>query len=113
VLESAIFERRVVVIAYHDGIHKDSPGVVVNYDHFAGMDGIEGFEMCTRQDDLVPLFLQLARDPGSPARSMRAQVKPWIFHDDRPYSERLQEFVDEISEGRAAPRKSAVQTASR
>ena len=98
VLESAIFERQVIVIAYHDGIHKDSPGVIVNYDHFQGMDRIEGLHMCDEMDDLVPLFQRLAADPALPEGvSMRAQVHPWIYHDERPYRERLAELVAAIA----------------
>ena len=97
VLESAIFERQVIVIAYHDGIHKDSPGVIVDYDHFQGMDRIEGLHMCREMDDLVPLFRRLAADPALPeGLSMRAQVHPWIYHDERPYRERLAELVARI-----------------
>jgi hypothetical protein len=98
VLESAIFEREVIVIAYHDGIHKDSPGVVVGYDHFQGMDRIDGLHMCRRVDDLAPLFRSLAAEPRrAQARSMRAQVHPWIYHDERPYRERLAELVQAIA----------------
>ena len=97
VLESAIFERRVIVIAYHDGIHKDSPGVIVDYDHFRGMDRIVGFDMCTREEDLVPLFLRAARDSRPPGPSMRAQIGQWVYHDERPYRERLDEFVRDIA----------------
>jgi hypothetical protein len=97
VLESAIFERRVIVIAYHDGIHKDSPGVIVDYDHFQGMDHIEGFDMCTREEDLVPLFLRLAHDPRPSGRSLRGQIGQWVFHDQRPYNERLADFVRDIA----------------
>jgi hypothetical protein len=99
ILESAIFERRVIVIAYHDGIHKDSPGVIVNYDHFEGMDHLEGLEMCRMADELVPLFLKLAADPRPPLRRrMRGQVTPWLYHDERSYGERLERLVSEIVE---------------
>ncbi|HEY3187711.1 MAG TPA: hypothetical protein VGJ70_09565, partial [Solirubrobacteraceae bacterium] len=91
VLESAIFERRVIAVAYHDGVHKDSPGVVIGYDHFQGMDAIDGLEMCRRAEDLVPLFLRLVGDPA-PRRSLRDQVHPWIYHDERPYRRRLAEL---------------------
>jgi len=99
VLESAIFERQVIVIAYHDGIHKDSPGVIVDYDHFQGMDRIDGLHMCHEMDDLLPLFQRLAADPALPdGVSMRAQVHPWIYHDERPYRARLAELVATVAE---------------
>ncbi|HEY3186861.1 MAG TPA: hypothetical protein VGJ70_05275, partial [Solirubrobacteraceae bacterium] len=34
IVEAAIFERRVIVIAYDDGVHRASPAAVVDYDHF-------------------------------------------------------------------------------
>jgi len=97
VLESAIFEREVIVIAYHDGIHKDSPGVVVGYDHFQGMDQIDGLHMCRTIEDLEPLFRRLASERQRRTRSMRDQVHPWIYHDERPYRERLAELVEAIA----------------
>ena len=99
VLESAIFERRVLVIAYEDGIHKDSPGIVVGYDHFQGMDRMKGLEhVSRRRTDLVPLFERLAIDPPPLEGSMRDDIKTWVFHDERPYSERVAELVGQLAE---------------
>lgn len=95
VLEAAIFERPVLVVAYHDGIHKDSPGVVVGYDHFQGMDSIDGIHLCRTEDDMEPVFARLAAGER-PARPMRDQVAPWVFHDERPYRRRLRELVDRL-----------------
>ena len=98
VLESAIFERRVLVIAYHDGIHRDSPGVVVGYDHFQGMDRIPGLEMCRQAEDMVRLFRTLAANTRPLGVSMREAITPWIYHDERPYSERLAGLLGELAE---------------
>jgi hypothetical protein len=98
VLESAIFERRVLVIAYHDGIHRDSPGVVIGYDHFQGMDNMPGLEMCHEQEDLVPLFRTLAGSPLPAASRMRDAIAPWVYHDERTYSERLADLLAELAE---------------
>jgi hypothetical protein len=100
-VEAAIFEKRVIAIAYDDGIHPDSPAAVVNYDHFEGIDRIEGFELCRRADDLGPLFRAVAGDP-LPPRSLREQIGWWLFHDERGFAVRLRECLDEIA-GAPAP----------
>ena len=113
VLESAIFERRVLVIAYKDGIHKDSPGMVVGYDHFQGMDRMKGLVMCLDGEDLVPLFERLAIDPPPLDGSMRDDIKTWVFHDERPYSERLAELAGQAAGGEArAGRRDSPEIAS-
>ena len=96
VLESTIFERRVLVIAYHDHIHTDSPGIVVGYDHFKGMEAIPGLTMCLEQEDLVEQFSCLLAAEPPPPGTLRDSVAPWIYHDERPYSERLAELVGRL-----------------
>jgi hypothetical protein len=61
------------------------------------MDRIEGLHTCDEMDELVPLFRRLAANPALPdGLSMRAQVHPWIYHDERPYRERLAKLVADI-----------------
>jgi hypothetical protein len=53
--------------------------------------------MCREMDDLLPLFRRLVAHPALPeGLSMRAQVHPWIYHDERPYRARLAELVARI-----------------
>jgi hypothetical protein len=96
IIESAIFERRVLVIAYHDGQHRSSPGVAVDYLHFEGVDEIDGFEVVRDIDELAPVFSEMAAGERVPASSLRAQVDRWIHWDERSYSRRLADWVDEI-----------------
>ena len=111
IVESAIFERRVIVIAYDDGIHPDSPSLVVNYDHFEGIDRVDGFELCRTAEELPELFARLAAGDHRPARPLRDQIAWWLHHDSRTYAERLAELVEELggpgrgaSDGRAGPK---------
>jgi hypothetical protein len=92
IVEAAIFDRRVLVIAYDDGIHPDSPARVVNYDHFGGIDRIEGFDLVTSEEEMLAAFRRLIADP-EPIRPLRDQLGWWLHHDERPYSERLLEVV--------------------
>jgi hypothetical protein len=95
-LEAAIFGRRVLVIAYHDGLHGTSPGVAMNYLHYEGVDRVEGFEICRDQAALGPLFARLTREQRPPVRPPKEQMDWWIYHDERPFGERLAEFVEDI-----------------
>lgn len=106
-LEAAIFERRVLVIAYHDGVHNTSPGVAINYLHFDRVQRVDRFEVCREMDDLVPTFLQLATEDEVRTRPPKDQMDYWVYHDERTYSERLKETVDQIV-GLRGPVRSAV-----
>jgi hypothetical protein len=99
-LEAAIFERTVLVIAYHDGVHPTSPGVAIKYLHFDGVDRVDTFEVCRDIADLGPLFTRLARERRPPARPPKEQTDYYVFHDERPYSQRLKDLVDEIGRAR-------------
>jgi hypothetical protein len=103
IVESAIFERRVIVIAYDDGVHPDSPALVVNYDHFEGIDRVDGFELCRSADELPRLFVRMATEDRNPARPLREQISWWLHHDSRTYAERLAELVEDLA-GRGPPK---------
>ena len=101
IVESAIFERRVIVIAYDDGIHPDSPALVVHYDHFEGIERVDGFELCTTSSQLPEMFVRLAMEERCPARPLREQIRWWLHHDSTTYAERLASLVDELAGRRA------------
>jgi hypothetical protein len=99
IVESAIFERRVLVIAYDDGVHPDSPALVVNYDHFEGIDRVDGFELCRTADELGELFVRMSTDADPPGRPLREQLRWWLHHDSRTYANRLAALVAEVADG--------------
>lgn len=103
IVEAALFERRVIVVAYDDGVHRNSPAVVVGYDHFEGIDRVEGFELARTADDLESLFARFAAEPTTPPRPMRDQVRWWLEHDERSYAERLAGWVAEIARREGLP----------
>ncbi len=117
IVEAAIFERPVVVIAYDDGIHENAPASVVGYEHFDGLDRIDGFRVCRRPEQLDAQFLDLAGGAPPTSPSLREQVRWWLHFDDRPYSKRLGAWLDEIAarEGlparRGAPERAAERVA--
>jgi hypothetical protein len=101
IVEAAIFERRVIVIAYDDGVHRDSPAVVIDFDHFEGIDRIEGFEVCREPEELASAFVELSGKRSAPAKPLRDQIGWWLHHDERSYAERLAELVERIGQGSA------------
>jgi hypothetical protein len=106
-LEAAIFRRTVLVIAYHDGVHASSPGVAIKYLHFDGVDRVDTFEVCREMEDLAPLFSRLGRETPPPARPPKEQMDHYVYHDERPYSERLRELVEEIGRARGLDGRAA------
>lgn len=103
-VEVAIFERRVIGVAYDDGIHGNSPDVMVEAAYFEGVDSIEGFEMARTPDELPRLFAKLATSDPAPPRLLREQIGWWLHHDERPYARRVADLVDRIGEERGLPR---------
>lgn len=96
-VEAALFERRVLVVAYDDGIHPESPATAVTFDHFQGVDRIDGFEVCRRAEDLGQAMAAMLADERPPSQPLREQVRWWLHFDDRPYAERLAAFVREAA----------------
>jgi hypothetical protein len=101
-VEAAIFGRRVLVIAYHDGLHETSPGVAIDYLHFEGVDDVELFTVCREEAALADAFLALARERTAPRPPPKEQMDRWIYHDERSFSERLEAFVARIEAERSS-----------
>jgi hypothetical protein len=94
-LESAILGRPVLVLAYDDGIHDIPPNVVARFDHFEGLDRIEGFEPVHRLEELGPTFRRMLMGDARP--SVRAQIRPWLHFDGMTYAERLERLVARLA----------------
>jgi hypothetical protein len=95
-LEAAILRRRVLVIAFHDGIHATSPGVAIDYLHFEGVERVETFEVCRELEEFGPLFGRMAAEDAPAAQPPKEQMDYWVYHDERTFGERLAAFVERI-----------------
>ncbi|MEJ7786039.1 MAG: hypothetical protein WKF96_14635 [Solirubrobacteraceae bacterium] len=102
-LEAAIFGRRVLAIAYHDGLHNTSPAYSLKYLHFDRVDRVEAFEVCRRERDLAPTFASMLATSPPPQRPSKEEMDYWIYHDELPFAERLARLVDEIVRFRSEP----------
>ncbi len=97
-LEAAIIGKRVLVIGYHDGVHSTSPGVAIDYLHFERIDELPHVEVCRESRDVAKFFTRMANEPWTATRPPKEVTDYWIYHDDRPFSRRLADFVDEVAE---------------
>jgi hypothetical protein len=98
IVEAAIVERPVVVLAYDDGIHEVPPNLVAEFDHFEGMDRIEGFEIVRDAAETEAAVRAIHGRATWP--SLREQVRGWLYYDERGYEERLRDLVDRIERDR-------------
>jgi hypothetical protein len=97
VVEAAIFEKPVIVVAYDDGIHPNSPAQVLHYDHFEGIDRVAGLELARSPEELVGLFAAMASREAAAPRADAPEIAWWLHHDDRTYAQRLAALVDELA----------------
>jgi hypothetical protein len=96
VIESAIMGRRVLAIAYHDGVHNDSPATTIQFDHFERLALLPGVELVQDRDQLEETFLRAVAEPPLP-RPNPAALRYWIHSDRRSYADRLHDVVTELS----------------
>ena len=93
VVESAILERPVLILAYDDKIHKLPPSVVARSDHFDGINDIDGFETADRIEEVGPALSAMLRRPAGSTPPLQPQLQHWLFFDDRTYGQRLATLV--------------------
>jgi len=95
IVEAAIFERRVIVPAWDDGIHAIPPSAAIEYEHFGGIEDIDGLDICRSREQFESSFPRLASVGGGSrsGQSMRDQIGWWLYHDERTYAERLASLV--------------------
>jgi len=97
IVEAALFECPVIVVAYDDGIHPNSPAAVVDYEHFEGIDRVDGFYVCRRPEELDESFIRLSGGGIRSGRPLREQIRWWLYFDERSYGERLRSWVEAIA----------------
>ena len=107
IIESAICETPVLVIAYDDAVHRLAPHRRFQEEHFKGIETIKGFRICRNFTDLAKDFLELVQQRGrsdqahAASPSMRQQIRHYLYHDDRTYAQRLRDVVNTIGAGPA------------
>ena len=86
VVEAALLDRPVLLLAYDDEVHPLPPSVIARFAHFEGVDAVDGFRRADRLEDLGPQLLGMLRAPADGA--IRDRIRRWLTFDERTYSER-------------------------
>lgn len=92
-IEAGLLERRVLVLAYSDGIHPVSLDTYAQYDHLDGVANVTGFATARSRDDLLTHAAEMVAEPKS-EKSIREQMRQWLYFDERTYADRLAEVVE-------------------
>lgn len=98
IIEALIFKKRVLALAYDDGINFTSPhNVLKYYVHFQGIKDIEIINFCTDLQKLEADFIDTwnSRNLIDPIK-IDLQRNYFLNNDEKPYNLRLVELVNKI-----------------
>jgi hypothetical protein len=105
-LEALIFERPVLTLVYNDGIHITSPHNLLNYDHFDGIDKMDGVIFCKKKSKLSGAFLSVYENTKKRGESrIMEQIRYYIHYDDRTYAQRLKGVMAMVEKRLVAMKK--------
>jgi hypothetical protein len=93
IVEAALLDRPSLAIAYDDGVHSVPPSMVAQFDHFEGIEAIEGIELCRTYGELPLLFVSMLGHEYPP---LREQIQPWLYTDERSYGDRLRDLASKL-----------------
>lgn len=102
-IESLIFRKQVMVLAYDDGIHLTSPhNAWANYEHFRGIERVEGVSLCLDKSSLAEQFRRLwLHQEEVDAEKQAGDLDYFLFDDGGRYRDRLAALVSKLSKDRA------------
>ncbi|MBF0239115.1 MAG: hypothetical protein HQM12_15560 [SAR324 cluster bacterium] len=97
-IEAMIFYKKILVITYNDGIHFTSPhNAYKYYEHFRGLDKVEGLTFAGNTNQFPLLFRKLFHDNTMLDKNkLEKDLKYFLFNDESSYSQRLVGSVDTI-----------------
>lgn len=98
-VEASIFRKRILAIAYDDGIHLSSPSyALANYRHFEGLTEIPGWRFSYTFQAFQNDFTQFLNHTDHEIDwDMQAQkIQYYLYHSQTPYPLRLKQCVDTI-----------------
>jgi len=98
IIESLIFHKRVLLLAYDDGVHLTSPhNALTNYEHFKGIEQVEGISLCLDKSSLREQFRSLwMHKEEIDARKQAHDLNYFLFDDGSRYRDRLAGLVNRL-----------------
>jgi hypothetical protein len=97
-IESLVFYKRVLAMAYDDGINITSPhNALKHYPHFEGLSKMEGVSLSTDINVVASDFRKMWKSsPHVDRDRLDAQRRYYLFDDEREYKERLLDVIEKI-----------------
>lgn len=99
-VESALLRKKVLAVAYDDGIHVTSPhNALKYYRHFEGLTDVPGIWFTHTKEDFGPLVKKVFDTPENSIdwEEQERRIGYYLFNDKCKYHERLKDAVDAIS----------------
>ncbi|WP_373533230.1 hypothetical protein [Vampirovibrio sp.] len=99
-LEASLFQKRVLALAYDDGIHYTNPkNALRHYLHFEGITELPAMTFAHTQDMTRSHFSDLIlKEQPVDWLLHKQKLDYYLFQDEQPYAERLKTLVHQISE---------------
>jgi len=97
-LEALIMEKNVLVLVYDDGKNITTPSNVFNYyEHFRGIEKLEGFTFCKDINKLKYLFRVLyMKLKEKNFKNTKSNLSYFLFKDNRTYENRLLDAIEYV-----------------
>jgi len=98
IIESLIFRKRVLLLAYDDGVHLTSPhNTLANYEHFKGIEQVEGISLCLDKAALRERFRSLwVNYEEIDTLKQACDLNYFLLGDSSRYRDRLSELVGKL-----------------
>lgn len=99
IIEAAIMNKKVLVLAYDDGCHLTNPqNALRNYEHFVGIENISAFNFCYDYSKLCETFLSLLSNvkQNQNESNVKDEFKYIIEVDTEKYSDKLNRIIHTI-----------------
>jgi hypothetical protein len=97
-IEALIFYKKILAIAYDDGIHITSPHNAFKYYlHFKGLENIEGLVLCKKKQHMTSMFMGLyCSKQHINYKNLESDLSYYLINDSRPYKRILGDTVTSI-----------------
>jgi len=96
IIESIVMNKKVLVLAYDDGIHFTNPlNALKNYEHFDNIEDIPSFNFCYDYKTLPNVFIEMISVPTM-KQNLKEDINDIINIDNTKYADRLNKVVDNI-----------------
>ncbi|MBN1293313.1 MAG: hypothetical protein JXB48_15850 [Candidatus Latescibacteria bacterium] len=98
-IEALLFYKKVIALAYDDGVHLTSPhNALKYYTHFEGIEKIEGMTICRDQKELEKYIVTFLHETKVVNKEkLDSDLHYYLFNDGIGYPKRLEKVLKQIA----------------